>query len=120
MIKLKILKLQLNKLIPSLKNCMRKFGLIDATMTEIELKKFISCPLNIYARDSEIATIKGIFNIDNGSMGDTHWTCFYIKDNSEPSSHAGSTKTFFISIASACLLNFFDFDKYQSRSFFIF
>ena len=35
----------------------------------------------MYPRDSKISS-DGIFlNIDNGSMGGSHWTCFMVKDN---------------------------------------
>ena len=36
---------------------------------------------NIYSRDSKIYSDKGFINIDNGSMGGSHWTCFIVKDN---------------------------------------
>ena len=35
----------------------------------------------IYPRDSKIYSNKGFVNIDNGSQGGTHWTCFIVKDN---------------------------------------
>ena len=35
----------------------------------------------IYPRDSKIYSDKGFVNINNGSMGGSHWTCFYIKGN---------------------------------------
>ena len=35
----------------------------------------------IYPRGSILSTKKGFVNIDNGSQGGTHWTCFIIKDN---------------------------------------
>ena len=35
----------------------------------------------IYPRGSKIITGKGFVNIDNGSQGGTHWTCFLVKDN---------------------------------------
>ena len=34
----------------------------------------------IYPRDSKIYSDKRFVNIDDGSMGGTHWTCFYIED----------------------------------------
>ena len=33
----------------------------------------------IYPRDSKILTNKGFVNIENGSHGGTHWTCFSSK-----------------------------------------
>ena len=36
---------------------------------------------SIYPRNSKIYSDKGFVNIDSGSQGGTHWTCFYIKDN---------------------------------------
>ena len=35
---------------------------------------------SINPRDSKIYSDKGFVNIDNGSMGGTHWVCFIIKD----------------------------------------
>ena len=35
----------------------------------------------IYPRDSKLYSDKGFVNIDNGSMGGFHWTCFIVKDN---------------------------------------
>ena len=35
---------------------------------------------SIYPRDIKIYSEKGFIKIDNGSMGGSHWTCFYIKD----------------------------------------
>ena len=35
----------------------------------------------IYPSDSNIITDRGFVNIDNGSMGGSHWTCFILKDN---------------------------------------
>ena len=33
----------------------------------------------IYPRDSKTNSDKGFVNIDNGSQGGTHWTCFIVK-----------------------------------------
>ena len=52
--------------------------LID-TMNEIELKRVYIYPT--YTRDSKIHSDDGFVNIDNGSMGGTHLTCFLVKDN---------------------------------------
>ena len=48
-------------------------------MTESQLQKVYN--YSIYPRDSKIITHKGFVNIDKGSQGDTHWTCFIVKDN---------------------------------------
>ena len=34
----------------------------------------------IYPNDSNIYSDKRLVNLDNGSQGGTHWTCFIIKD----------------------------------------
>ena len=49
------------------------------TMNESQLRKIYKYPM--YSGDSKIYSDKGFVNIDNGSMGGTHWTCFMIKDN---------------------------------------
>ena len=46
---------------------------------ECVLKKLFDYPL--YPKDSQIYSNKGFINIDNGQVGGTHWTCFYIKNN---------------------------------------
>ena len=48
-------------------------------MNESELRRTNNYP--IYPRDSKNYSDRGFVNIDNGSMGGTHWTCFYIKGN---------------------------------------
>ena len=48
-------------------------------MNESELQKIYN--YNIYPRDSKIYSDKGFVNIDNGSMGGSHWTCFKLKYN---------------------------------------
>ena len=48
-------------------------------MNESQLQKIYN--YNIYPRGSKRYSDKGFVNIDNGSQGGTHWTCFYIKDN---------------------------------------
>ena len=48
-------------------------------MNELELQRVYN--YSIYPRDSKIYSDTGFLNIDNGSQGSTHWTCFYIKDN---------------------------------------
>ena len=49
------------------------------TLNESELQRVYNYP--IYPRDSKIFSDKGFINIDNGSQGGTHWTCFIVKDN---------------------------------------
>ena len=57
---------------------MKKNKLKNDTMTESELQRVFNYP--IYPRDSKIYSNKGFDNIDNGSQGGTHWTCFIVKD----------------------------------------
>ena len=57
----------------------KKYNLKDCTMNESQLQKINNYP--IYPRDSKIYSDKGFGNIDNGSMGGSHWTCFIVKDN---------------------------------------
>ena len=61
------------------KDFMKKYKLKNDTMNESQLQKVYNYP--IYPRDSKIYSDKGFVNIDNGSMGGSHWTCFIIKDN---------------------------------------
>ena len=61
------------------KDFMKKYNSKTDTMNESELQRVYKYP--IYPRDSKIYSEKGFVNIDNGSRGRTHWTCFYIKDN---------------------------------------
>ena len=58
---------------------MKKYKLKNDTMNESEIQKIYK--YNIYPRDSKIYSYKGFVNIDNGSMGGSHWTCFIVKDN---------------------------------------
>ena len=61
------------------KNFMKKYNLRNNTMNESELQKIYNYP--IYPRDSKIYSDGGFVNIDDGSMGGTHWTCFIVQDN---------------------------------------
>ena len=61
----------------SLKGIMEKSNLEDDTTSENGLKKIYDS--SIYPRDSLITKDKRFVNIDNGSMGGSHWTCFHIK-----------------------------------------
>ena len=56
-----------------------KKNLKNNTMNKSELQKI--CKYPIYPRDSKIYSDKGFVNIDNGSQGGSHWTCFIVKDN---------------------------------------
>ena len=58
---------------------MKKYNLKNNTMNESQLQKIYNSP--IYPRDSNIFSDKGFVNIDDGRLGGSHWTCFYIKDN---------------------------------------
>ena len=69
----------INMKILNFKDFMRKYKLKNDTMNESQLQKIYN--YKIYPRDSKIYSDKGFINIDNGSQGGTHWTCFYIKDN---------------------------------------
>ena len=48
-------------------------------MNERELEKVCNAP--IYPRDYKIYSSKAFVNIDKGSLGGSHWTCFIVKDN---------------------------------------
>ena len=48
-------------------------------MNESELQRVYNYP--IYPWDSKIQSDRGFVNLDNGSMGSNHWTCFIVKDN---------------------------------------
>ena len=61
------------------KDFMKKYNLKNNTMNESQLQKFYN--YTIYPRDSKIYSDRGFVNIDNGSQGCTHWTCFIVKDN---------------------------------------
>ena len=63
----------------SFKDFMKKNKLKNYTMNESELQRVYNYP--IYPRDSKIYSDKGFVNIDDGSQGGTHWTCFIIKNN---------------------------------------
>ena len=61
------------------KDFMKNYKLKNDTMNESQLQRVYNYP--IYPRDSKIYSDRGFVNIDNGSNGGTHWTCFIIKDN---------------------------------------
>ena len=66
-------------MILTLKQFMQKYNLKDQTMNESDLQKVYN--YKIYPPDSKITTNKGFVIIDDGRLGGSHWTCFYIKDN---------------------------------------
>ena len=80
----------------NLKEFMKKYNLKDETMNESDLQKVYN--YKIYPRDSRITTNKGFVNIDNGSMGGSHWTCFIIKDKKSYyfDSFGGSPENFYL------------------------
>ena len=61
------------------KDFMKTNNLKNNTMNESQLQKVYNHP--IYPKGSKIYSDRGFVNIDNGSTGGSHWTCFYIKDN---------------------------------------
>ena len=61
------------------KDFMKKYKLTNNFMNESQLQRVYNYP--IYPRDSKIYSDKGFVNIDNGSQGGSHWTCFIVKDN---------------------------------------
>ena len=69
----------INMKIISFKDFMKKYKLKNDTMNESELQKIYN--YNKYPRDSKIYSDSRFINIDNGSQGGTHWTCFIVKDN---------------------------------------
>ena len=48
-------------------------------MNESELQRVYNYP--IYLRDSKMYSDRAFVNVDDGSMGGSHWTCFIVKDN---------------------------------------
>ena len=58
---------------------LKKYNLKDGTMNESHLQRVYYYP--IYPRDFKIHSQKGSVNIDIGSKGGIHWTCFVIKES---------------------------------------
>ena len=58
---------------------MKKNNLKNYTMIKTDMKKLIS--FVFVQKISILITDKCFADIDNGSMGGNHWTCFYKKDN---------------------------------------
>ena len=69
----------INMKVLNFKDFMKKYNLKNDTMNESQLQKIYNHP--VYPSDSKIYSDKGFVNIDNGSEGGTHWTCFIVKDN---------------------------------------
>ena len=69
----------INMKILTFKDFIKKYKLKNDTMNESQLQRVYN--YLIYARDSKIHSDKGFVNIDNGSMGGSHRTCFCIGDN---------------------------------------
>ena len=69
----------INMKLLNFKDFMKKYKLKDDTMNELELQRIYNYA--IYPRDSKVHSDKGFVNIDDGSQGGTHWTCFIVKDN---------------------------------------
>ena len=77
------------------KDFMKKNKLKNDTMNESELQKVYNYA--IYPRDSKIHSEQGFVNIDDGSMGGSHWTCFILKDkNSDYFDSFGGTPDKFL------------------------
>ena len=58
---------------------MKKYKLKNNTMNEYRIQRIYN--YSIYPRDSKIYSDEGFVNIDDGSQGGNHWTCFIVKDN---------------------------------------
>ena len=67
----------INMKVLNFEDFLKKFILKNDTMNESELQKVYKYPINPW--DSKIYSDEGFINIDNGSMGGSHWTCFYLK-----------------------------------------
>ena len=58
---------------------MKKYNLKNDTLNECQLQKIYNYP--IYPRDNRIFSDRGFVNIDNGTMGGSHWVAFIVKVN---------------------------------------
>ena len=61
------------------KDFLKKYKIKDDTMNQSELQQIYIYPKN--RRDSKIYSDRSFVNIDNGSMGGSHWVCFIVKNN---------------------------------------
>ena len=75
LVKLKLFEMTTTNLKNFWKNIIQKLLL----RTKLIWKKAYN--YTIYPRDSKISTEKRYVNNDDVSLGGTHWTCFFIKDN---------------------------------------
>ena len=66
-------------IILNLNEFMEKYILKDNTMNESDLK--IVYNYSIFPGGSKTILDKGFVKINNSSLGGTHWTCFYEKEN---------------------------------------
>ena len=57
---------------------MEKNKLETDTLNETDLQRVYKYPTN--PGDSKYYSGKRYVNLENGSMGGTHWTCFIVKD----------------------------------------
>ena len=69
----------MKKIIINRKDFTKNYKLKKDTFIEGELQKVNKHP--IHPTDSIICSDKGFVNIDNCSMGVSHWVCFIVKDN---------------------------------------
>ena len=69
----------INMKVLNFKGFMKKDKLKNDTINGCQLQRIYNYP--IYPRDSKIHSDRGFVNIDNGSQGGSHWTCFIVKDN---------------------------------------
>ena len=69
----------INMKVLNFKDFMKKYKLKNDTINGSQLQRIYNYP--IYPRDSKIHSDRGFVNIDNGSQGGSHWTCFIVKDN---------------------------------------
>ena len=67
----------MNMRVLNFKDFVKNYNLKKDTKNELELQRVYKYP--IYPRDSKVYSDKGFVNIDNGSIGGTHWTCFLVK-----------------------------------------
>ena len=75
--KLKLYK-NLKKKILNFEDFVKKHNIKNDTMNESNLQRVYNYRIN--PRDSKINSDEGFVNVDNGSQGGTHWTCFIVKD----------------------------------------
>ena len=57
---------------------MKKYNIKNDSLNKSQLQRVHN--YHIYPRNSKTITVNGFVNIDNGSLGETHWTCFIVKD----------------------------------------